>query len=129
MPVFGARPADPIIDAVTTKKGTQAEKIDVTVFDDTADATLTLWGCTAASAAPWKASYTILLLSYPGFKNDRRPTLSLNQDTHVEVDPLTTEAHWLRGHAQRLTKREHVNLPFPEDGIIIPLKVQLANFF
>ena len=26
---------------------------------------------------------------------------------------------WLRGHAQRLTKREHVNQPFPEGGMYL----------
>ena len=27
------------------------------------------------------------------------------------------DAYWLRGHAQRLTKRDHVNEPFP-DGVL-----------
>ena len=26
------------------------------------------------------------------------------------------DAYWLRGHAQRLTKRDHVNEPFPDGG-------------
>ncbi|KAK4695537.1 hypothetical protein P7C71_g2230, partial [Lecanoromycetidae sp. Uapishka_2] len=98
----------------TTKKGTQTELISIIVFDDTADATLTLWGRTCNSASYWKASQTVLLITNPSFKGDRRPTLSLNQSTHVDVDPLMTDAYWLRGYAQRLTKRECVNLPFPE---------------
>ena len=34
----------------------------------------------------------------------------------MDVDPFMIDAYWLRGHAQRLTKREHVNQPFPEGG-------------
>jgi len=105
-----------LIALVTTKKGNEVEKADVNVFDDTASATLTLWGCTAPSAASWKASYTILLLSRPGFRNEGRPEILLNADTHVDVDPLMTDAYWLRGLAEKLTKREHVNPPFPEGG-------------
>lgn len=110
-----------MIEIVTTKKGNQTEKVDVHVFDDTADATLTLWGRTAGSASYWKTSYTILLLSNPGFRGDRRPTLSLNQGTYVDVDPCMDDAYWLRGYAQRLTKREHVNQPFPEGGMLVAL--------
>ncbi|KAL2038130.1 hypothetical protein N7G274_009077 [Stereocaulon virgatum] len=98
----------------TTKKGNETEKTDVNIFDDTDEATLTLWGRTAASATFWKPSYTVLLITNPSFKRDRRPTLSLSQSTHVDVDPCMTDAYWLRGHAQRLIKREHVNQPFPE---------------
>ena len=89
------------------------EKIDVLVFDDTADATLMLWGRTTASASCWKVAYTILLLSNATFRNDRKPIISLSQDSHVDVDPCMEDAYWLRGHAQRMTKREHVNQPFP----------------
>ena len=42
--------------------------------------------------------------------------LSLTNSTHVDVDPCMIDAYWLRGYAQRLTKREHVNQPFPEGG-------------
>ncbi len=101
---------------VTTKKGNPAEKVDVKVSDDTSEATLTLWGRVAASANLWKASDTILLLSNPGFKDDTKPTLSINTETHIDVDPHMSDAYWLRGFAQRLTKREHVNQPFPENG-------------
>lgn len=34
----------------------------------------------------------------------------------MDVDPCMEDAYWLRGHAERLVKREHVNQPFPEDG-------------
>ena len=68
------------------------------------------------SASLWKASDTILLLSNPGFKDDRKPALSIGTETHIDVDPHMDDACWLRGFAQKLTKREHVNQPFPEDG-------------
>lgn len=105
---------------VTTKKGLPAEKIDVILLDDTAEATLTLWGCHTPSAAFWQPSQTVLLLTNPGFKQEgcsgRRPTILLTSSTHVDVDPFITDADWLRSHVQRLTKREHVNQPFPENG-------------
>lgn len=104
---------------VLTKKGKEAEKVDVNVFDDTADAKLTLWGSVCSSSACWKASHKILLITRPGLYSDGKPLLSLNIDTYVDVDPLMTDAYWLRGHAQRLTKREHVNQPFPKGGVCI----------
>ena len=55
-------------------------------------------------------------MTNPSFKGDRRPTLSLNQATQVDVDPCMDDAYWLRGYAQRLTKRDHVNEPFPDGG-------------
>ena len=96
------------------------------IFDDTADATLILWGRTAASAAYWKTSSTILLVSNASFRNERKPTISLSQATHVDVDPCMEDAYWLRGYAQRLTKREHVNQPFPADGTLVDLEVVLG---
>ena len=93
--------------------------MDVNVFDDTADAKLTLWGPLCSSPAYWIPSYTILLITRPGFHDEGRPLLSLNSDTYVDVDPCMTDAYWLRGHAQWLTKREHVNQPFPEGGMCL----------
>ena len=34
----------------------------------------------------------------------------------MDVDPCMDDVYWLRGHAQRLTKRDHVNEPFPDGG-------------
>ena len=101
------------------------------VFDDTLEATLTLWGQAAASGSSWKVSDTILLLSNPTFKEGRKPTLSIGTETHVDVDPHMADAYWLRGFAQRLTKREHVNQPFPEDGalVLIPLRSLFTDSF
>ena len=101
---------------VTTKKGKPAEKVDVKVFDDTYEATLTLWGCVAASAAAWKPSHTILFISNPGATVEGRVWLNLRQSTQVEVDPCIEDAEWLRGYAHRLVQKEHVNEPFPQGG-------------
>ncbi|KAL8846793.1 MAG: hypothetical protein Q9221_008143 [Calogaya cf. arnoldii] len=101
----------------TTKKGEVVDVVNVMIFDDTCDATLALYGRLAKSAADWKASDTILLLSNPGFRSDKKPTLSINSNAYVDVDPSMGEAEWLRTFAQRLTTREVVNVPFPEGGM------------
>lgn len=107
-----------LIDSLdVTKKGKEAEKVDVNVFDDTADVKLILWGSLCFSTAFWKPSNTILFITRPGLYGEGRPLLSLTNDTYVDVDPCMTDANWLRGHAQRLTKREHVNQPFPAGGM------------
>ena len=104
---------------VVTKKGKEAEKVEIILFDDTADVKLNLWGPHCFSTAFWKPSNTILLITRPGLYGEGRPSLSLTHDTYVDVDPCMTDATWLRGHAQKLTKREHVNQPFPEGGMCI----------
>ncbi|KAL8672372.1 MAG: hypothetical protein Q9168_003168 [Polycauliona sp. 1 TL-2023] len=101
----------------TTKKGDVMDLINVMIFDDTCDATLALYGRVASSAAYWKPSHTILLLSNPGFRSDKRPTLSISANTYADVDPRLGDAEWLRSFAQRLTTREVVNVPFPEGGM------------
>lgn len=101
---------------VTTKKGNPTEKVDINVFDDTSEATLTLWGCVSTSAAAWKPSHTILLIFSPASTVNGRVWLSLRRGTQVDVDPCMADADWLRGFAQRLVKRDHVNEPFPEGG-------------
>ena len=103
---------------VTTKKGDLVENVVIGVFDDTLDATLQLWNSATASASSWKPSNTILLLSNPGLKAQGRPIITVDQKTYVEVDPLIADAFWLRNFGQSLTKREHVNPPFPKDGEI-----------
>ncbi|EON69735.1 hypothetical protein W97_08997 [Coniosporium apollinis CBS 100218] len=98
----------------TTKKGIPAENVNIGVFDDTAEASLTLWGSSAASAGAWKVSHTILLITEPGWRIDKRAWISLTSSTQVDVNPAILDTEWLRGFAQRLTRREHVNPPFPE---------------
>ncbi|KAL8734632.1 MAG: hypothetical protein Q9181_003132, partial [Wetmoreana brouardii] len=99
---------------VTTKKGQVLDIVNVIIFDDTCEATLILCGRVTTSAAYWKSSYTILLLSNPSFRNDKGPMLGLNADTQVDIDPCMTDAEWLRCFAQKLTASEAVNVPFPE---------------
>ena len=101
---------------VVTKRGDVLDIINVHIFDDTYDATLSLCGRVAKSAAYWKASCTILLLSNPGFRAGKKPTLCVNSRTYVDVDPCMADAAWLRGFAQRSTAREAINIPFPEGG-------------
>ena len=108
-----------ITSLVVTKKGKEAEKVDVNVFDDTADVKIILWGSLCFSAAFWKPSNTILLVTRPGLYGEGRPLLLLTNDTCVDVDPCMTDANWLRSHAQRMTKREHVNQPFPAGGMCL----------
>lgn len=104
------------LHTVTTKKGVPTEKVDLGVFDDTAEATLTLWGSATASAAAWKVSHTILLITEPGWRIDKKAWISLTSSTQVDVDPAIPDTEWLRRFAQRLTRREHINPPFPEGG-------------
>ena len=88
--------------------------VSIGVFDHTAEATLTLWGVALTSVGPWEPSKTILLMSNPGYRTDRRVTISLVKSTYVDIDPNIPDAQWLRRFAQKLTKRDHVNPPFPE---------------
>ncbi|KAL8806511.1 MAG: hypothetical protein Q9182_001294 [Xanthomendoza sp. 2 TL-2023] len=103
--------------SVATKKGNVLDVVNVIVFDESHDAILALYGRVATSAAYWKTSDTVLLLSNPGFRSEKRPTLSITPNTFVEVDPCLSDAEWLRAFAQRLTTREVVNVPFPEGGM------------
>ncbi|KAH0545129.1 hypothetical protein FGG08_000741 [Glutinoglossum americanum] len=103
----------------TNKAGKLSEKVDIGIFDDTAEASLILWGRIGASVSPWRASQTILLLTSPGIRLERRAQLSITSMTHVDVDPRIKDAEWLRKVAGRLTKRESVNPVVPEGGPLI----------
>ena len=116
MCMFRTMPLIEEIAPVTTKKSHSIEKIDVNVFDHTSEATLTLWGCVTPSASVWQASQTVLFLTNAGLRQGRRNTILIEGKTHVDVDPCMADASWLRDYVQRLSKQEHVNLPFPENG-------------
>ena len=90
--------------------------MNIGVFDDTADVSLTLWGATLASVDPWQPSSTILLVTNPSLRPDRTPTISLVATTYVDIDPNIPDADYVRRYAQSLTKRDHVNPPFPKGG-------------
>lgn len=84
------------------------------IFDDTADASLTLYAGLCDSALVFQPSKTVLLISNPGWRIEKIAKLSLNASSRVDIDPDTGDARRLRALAQRLTKREHVNPPFPD---------------
>jgi len=102
---------------VRRKKGDGvSELVNIGVFDDTADVSLTLWGATLASVDPWQPSSTILLITNPSLRPDRIPTISMVATTYVDIDPNIPDADYVRRYAQSLTKRDHVNPPFPKGG-------------
>lgn len=104
------------ISLVTTRTGYTSELISLVVFDDTAEAALTLCGAVCSSASLWQPSETVLLISNPGWRLERTIKLSMSGKTRIDVDPNMKDALWLKGLAQRITKREHVNPPFPVDS-------------
>jgi len=88
--------------------------VQVGLWDDSAEATLTLWDVATSSASGWKPSRTILLFTSPGCALGReKVTISLKADTLVDVDPDMPETTWLRRAAEGRSKRSHVNPPFP----------------
>jgi hypothetical protein len=99
-----------------TKKGNPIQVIRVSVFDDTSEASLTLWDAVSNSAPNWKPFETILLITNPGWRIAQKTWLSLTANTRVDVDPDISDAVWLRAFAQRLTKKENVNPVFPDHG-------------
>ncbi|KAI9695113.1 MAG: hypothetical protein M1820_008881 [Bogoriella megaspora] len=113
---------------VTSKNGTTNSLVNVITFDDTSEATLTLWNATTVSAAHWKPSSTILLISKPGWKIDHRARLSLTASTQIEVDPNMTDADWLRKFAQRITRRQSVGSVIDETGCIASGKLIFSDF-
>ena len=105
------------VPTVTTKKGVSIDKVDIHVFDETSESTIILWGSQTLSATFWQASHTILLLTDIGVRSSSRTLLSIDQKTLVDVNPDIPDAYWLRTFAEGLVKRQHVNPPFPEEGI------------
>ncbi|KAK6440557.1 hypothetical protein LTR95_003224 [Oleoguttula sp. CCFEE 5521] len=126
---------------IERKDTSVVENMNVVVHDDTAEATLGLWGTVCSSpgttlstapsdgvaqdtlstnadaakaAKPWKPSETVLLLQAPGFKLGRFTYLNLTSTTLLDVDPAIKDAAWLRNWALRQKCREAVNPPFPK---------------
>ncbi|KAH7083954.1 hypothetical protein FB567DRAFT_530316 [Paraphoma chrysanthemicola] len=96
------------------RNSTTSELISLGIFDDTADASLTLYGALCDSAPIFHPSKTVLLISNPGWRIDKTAKLSLNANSRVDIDPDMSDARRLRTLAQRLTKKDHVNPPFPD---------------
>lgn len=95
------------------RNSTTSELITVGIFDNTADAQITLYAPLCDSAAAFHPSQTILLISNPGWRIEKTAKLSLNGNSRIDIDPDLSDAHRLRALARRLTKKEHVNPPFP----------------
>jgi len=87
------------------------------VVDDTDEATLSLWDMTSMTPHDWQPSLTVLLISSPSLNVSHKHWLALASDTFIDVDPSIPEAQRLRGFAGRKIKREHVNPPFPYEGM------------
>ena len=96
------------------RNGTTSEVISVGVFDDTADASLSLYGGLCDSASLLQPSQTILLIWNPGWRIDKSVKLFLNSNSRVDINPDMDEAYRLRALAHHLQKQEHVNPPFPD---------------
>ncbi|KAF7191438.1 hypothetical protein HII31_07461 [Pseudocercospora fuligena] len=118
---------------VTRRDESVTENVTLQVHDDTAEATLGLWGTVASSPASnhneevggnatgqqlatdgWKAGHTVLVLQSPGWKIGRSTYFSLTSATIVDVDPVIPDADWLRRWSARQRSREAVNPAFPE---------------
>lgn len=95
------------------RNGTTSELLTLGIFDDTADASLTLYSGLCDSASSLQPSKTVLLISNPGWRIEKTAKLSLNANSRVDIDSDIGDARRLRALAQRMTKKEHVNLPFP----------------
>jgi hypothetical protein len=101
-------------EADLNRNSTTSELISLGIFDDTADASLTLYGGLCDSASVFHPSKTVLLLSNPGWRIEKTAKLSLNANSRIDIDPDLGDARRLRALAQRLTKKDHVNPPFPD---------------
>jgi hypothetical protein len=102
---------------ITSKKGKINDLTEVTIFDDTAEIVLKLWGMYRLSAKEWTPSRTILLFSNPTFRLEYRGACSLgvSHATMVDLDPDFPDADWLRKYATSLNKKESVDQTFPID--------------
>jgi hypothetical protein len=95
------------------RNGTTSELISLGIFDDTSDGLLTLYSSMCDSASLFVPSKTVLLISNPGWRIEKMAKLTLSGNSRIDVDPDMGDARRLRALAQRLTKKEHVNPPFP----------------
>lgn len=95
------------------RNGTTSELISLGIFDDTSDGLITLYSSMCDSASLFVPSKTVLLISNPGWRIEKMAKLTLSGNSRIDVDPDMGDARRLRALAQRLTKKEHVNPPFP----------------
>lgn len=114
---------------ITNKKGITSDLTEVTIFDDTAEIVLKLWGTYKLSARDWTPSRTILLFSNPTFRLEHRRSCSLgvSHATMVDVYPDFPDADWLRKFAASLNKKESVDQRFPLDTWDIEMALMDVN--
>lgn len=114
---------------ITNKKGKISDLTEVTIFDDTADIVLKLWGTYRLSARDWTPSRTILLFSSPTFRLERRGgcSLGMSHATMVDLEPDFPDADWLRKYAVNSNKKESVDQRFPLDMWDIETALADAN--
>ena len=100
---------------------TSSELVEVVLFDDTGEITLSLWRQIGASAREWVASETILLITRPSFRESTskyggKPILGLTVKSMVDIDPSSEwpDAKWLRNWLKDLRKRDSVKQEVPE---------------
>ncbi|KAI5820196.1 hypothetical protein BZA77DRAFT_349616 [Pyronema omphalodes] len=92
------------------------EKRDIGVFDDTMEATLSLWGSTISSPDSWAISETVLLLTNPVIKLWKRDVqLTLGHSSLVDINPIHRDTQWLRNYAKRLLRKPDICQPFPTE--------------
>jgi hypothetical protein len=102
-----------LTNKVINRNGTTSELTSLGIFDDTSDASLTLYSSLCDSASSFTPSHTILLISCPGWRIEKTAKLSVNANSRIDIDPDLSDARRLRALAQRVTKKVHVNPPFP----------------
>jgi hypothetical protein len=112
-PALTNSPSMPNIRTVINRNGTTSELISLGIFDDTSDASLTLYSSLCDSASSFTPSHTILLISCPGWRIEKTAKLSISANSRIDIDSDLSDARRLRALAQRITKKEHVNPPFP----------------
>jgi hypothetical protein len=95
------------------RNGTTSELITLGIFDDTSDGLLTLYSSMCDSASLFVPSETVLLISNPGWRIEKMAKLTLTGNSRIDINPDMGDARRLRALAKRLTKKEHVNPPFP----------------
>jgi len=99
---------------VTRKSSSRSYAIHIDVLDNTAEATLTLFDTASQSATSFQPSQTVLLLTTPGINTStNRPTLYINANTLIEINPSIPETTSIRKLAARLTQKTPTNPPYP----------------
>jgi hypothetical protein len=113
---------------VTSTQGYPVATIKISIYDESTEATLSIYGPLIRSAREWAQRETTLLITSPGKRPDRK--LSINARTLVEIDPDIGESACLRRWIQR--EDCPINDHFPSDVFNVkscvhaPLRLQFT---